>query len=333
MTNPKSDAYAVLLPAIDDLVLIDPLARFLDEGGRAFLIGETRDEYVGRAMSKARRATETAEDIRNLTQQIRHRAGPALVALDQEPAGICRLHGLVAALPDDLSAASSGEIERISFDIATAARGMGVTMFLSPVLDVVTGRNPWLSGRTLGTDPDEVARVAAAFIRGVESAGIISCAKHFPGHHDIDGDPAIEVATVSGGAGDLVPGMIPMRAAINAEARAIMTGPALVPGMDPVMPSSLSAPTIGRLREMGFTGLVVSDDLDAIGTLRGERNVAGAAIAALAAGSDLLLLSAANDLEEIRTRILAAVSDGTLPEARLADAAARVRALADSTEV
>jgi len=333
MTNPSSDAFAVLLPAIENLAMTDPLARFLDEGGRAFLIGETRAEYVGRAMSAERRAAETADDIRNLTQQILRRAGPALIALDQEPAGICRLHGLVDTLPEDLNAVSSGDVERISFDIAAAARGMGVTMFLSPVLDVVTGRNPWLAGRTLGSDPDQVARIAAAFIRGVEKAGVIACAKHFPGHHDIDGDPAIEVATVSGGAGDLAPGMIPMRAAIDAGARAMMTGPALVPGMDPVMPSSLSAPTIAALRGMGFAGLVVSDDLDAIGTLRGERNVASAAVAALAAGSDLLLLSAANDLLDIRARIVAAVEDGILPKARLADAAARVRALADSTGI
>ncbi|MFH5774529.1 glycoside hydrolase family 3 N-terminal domain-containing protein [Paracoccus sp. NGMCC 1.201697] len=333
MTNPNFDAYAVLLPAIDDLTLTDPLARFLDEGGRAFLIGETRDEYVGRAMSEARRATETADVICNLTQQIHDRAGPALIALDQEPGGICRLHGLVAELPVDLNSTSTAEIECIAFDIAAAARGMRVTMFLSPVLDVVTGRNPWLTGRTLGTDPDQVARIGAAFIRGVEKAGVVVCAKHFPGHHDIDGDPAIEVATVSGRAGDLDPGRIPMRAAIDAGARAMMTGPALVPGMDPVMPSSLSAPTIAALRGMGFAGLVVSDDLDAIGTLRGERDVAGAAVAALAAGSDLLLLSAANDLRDIRARILAAVADGSLPEARLAEAAARVRALADSTGV
>lgn len=325
-----TDAHAVLLPAIDDLVLTDPLMRFLDRGGRALLLGETRAEYVARRMSPARQAHETAADIRALTDRIARHAGPALVALDQEPAGIRRLHALVPHLPEDLHAAPSDQIERAAFQMARAARDLGVTMFLSPVIDLVTGHNPWLQGRTLGTDAAEVARIAAAYIRGVEAAGVVATAKHFPGHHDIDGDPAVEIATVGGGPTELRPGMIPFRAAIAAGARAVMTGPALVPGMDPEMPSSLSAATIAALRDLGFAGLVVSDDLDAIGTLRGRRDVPTAAVEALRAGSDLLLLSAANDLERVCTRILSAIADGSLPEARLTQAAACVRALADS---
>lgn len=328
----KDDAFAVLLPAIDDLVLTDPLARFLNQGGRALLIGETRAEYVARRMSDARCGSESAEKLRGLADRISGLAGPSLVALDQEPSGIRRLHGLVPQLPGNeaLYSMSSKEVERAAFRMAEAARGMGVTMFLSPVLDVVTGRNPWLQGRTLGVDAHEVARIGCAFIRGVEGAGIIATAKHFPGHRDIDGDPAVDAATVVGAADALVPGMIPFRAAVKAGVRAVMTGPALVPGMDPFMPSSLSAITIAALRGLGFAGLVVSDDLDAIGTLRGQRDVPMAAIEALRAGSDLLLLSAENDLEQVRTRILSAVSEGSLPEERLTEAADRVRALADS---
>ncbi|MDF3856140.1 beta-N-acetylhexosaminidase [Paracoccus pantotrophus] len=328
----EADAHAVLLPAIDDLMLTDPMARFLDQGGRALLIGETRAEYVARRMSDARCRGESADKLRALTDRITGLAGPALVALDQEPSGIRRLHGLVPQLPDNqvLYAMASEEIERVAFRMAQAARGMGVTMFLSPVIDVVTGRNPWLQGRTLGTDAAEVARIGCAFIRGVEAAGVVATAKHFPGHHDIDGDPAVDAATVSGGADALAPGMVPFRAAIAAGVRAAMTGPSLVPGMDAVMPSSLSATTIAALRGLGFTGMVVSDDLDAIGTLRGQRDVPTAAVEALRAGSDLLLLSAANDLEQVRTRILSAVAEGSLPEERLTEAAVRVRALAGS---
>ncbi|WP_323033993.1 glycoside hydrolase family 3 N-terminal domain-containing protein [Paracoccus sp. (in: a-proteobacteria)] len=328
----KADTYAVLLPAIDNLVLTNPLARFLDQGGRALLIGETREEYVARSMSDARCSGESVEKLCALTDRITGFAGPALVALDQEPSGIRRLHGLVPQLPDNqaLHAMASEEIERVAFRMAQAARGMGLTMFLSPVIDVVTGHNPWLQGRTLGTDAAEVARIGSAHIRGVEAAGVVATAKHFPGHHNIDGDPAVDVATVSGGTDALAPGMVPFRAAIAAGARAVMTGPALVPGMDAVMPSSLSVPTIAALRGLDFTGLVVSDDLDAIGILRGQRDVPTAAVEALRAGSDLLLLSAENDLEQVRSRILSAVAEGSLPEERLTEAADRVRALADS---
>lgn len=327
------DAYTVLLPAIDDLILSDQLMRFLEQGGRSLLIGETRAEYVSRQMSADRRSGETAEQIRGLTRQITRLAGHSLVAMDQEPGGIQRLHGLVPQLPaaSDLHGMSSKDIEEISFKVGQSARQLGVSMFLSPVIDVVTGKNEWLRERTLGQDAAEVARIGAAFVRGVEAAGVVATAKHFPGHHDIDGDPALEVATVSGGSQELAPGMLPFRAAIEAGSRAIMTGPALVPGMDPNMPSSLSATTILALRNLGFTGLIVSDDLDAAGTLRNERDVPMAAIEALRAGSDLLLLSAANDLDQIRRSILGAVASGLLEEARLREAAGRVRALADST--
>lgn len=328
--RPEDDAFAVLLPAIDDLVLTDPLTRFLSEGGRALLIGETRAEYLAREMSPARRAGETAAELRALTERIGRLVGPGLIALDQEPAGIQRLHGLVPGLPgaDTLLTMPSEEIRAAAFAMARAARAMGITMLLSPVLDLVTGTNPWLRGRSLGPDGEQVARIGAAFICGVEAAGVVATAKHFPGHHDIDGDPAVEIATVRGDAAALMPGMIPFRAAIAAGVRAVMTGPALVPGMDPRMPSSLSAPTIAALRGMGFTGLVVSDDLDAAGTLRGTRDVATAAVEALIAGADLLLLSAANDLPAIRARIVQAVRAGQLPAPRLAAAADRVRALA-----
>ncbi len=327
----EADAYAVLLPAIPDLTLTGPLRRFLDQGGLSLLLGESRAEYLARRMSDARQANETAAMIARTTAEVRQRTGKALIAVDQEPGGIARLHGLVPQLPggDALHAMPDAAIEAAAFAMARAAAGLGVNMLLSPVLDVVTGRNPWLLGRHLGPDAAEVGRIASAWIRGVEAAGVIATAKHFPGHHDIDGDPAVEIATVSGTPADLEPGLRPFRQAIAAGTRAIMTGPALVPAMDPAMPSSLSQPTIASLRDkFGFSGLVVSDDLDAIATLRGQRDVPQAAVEALAAGADLLLVSAENDLAGLCDRILAAVSAGTLSETRLAGAAARVRALA-----
>lgn len=327
----QTDAYAVLLPAISDLTLTEPLRRFLGEGGQSLLLGEDRAEYLARRMSAARQATETADMIADATEQVRGLAGRALIAVDQEPAGICRLHALVPQLPERpaLHRMHAPQIRQAGFDMARAAAAMGVNMLLSPVLDVVTGGNPWLQGRHLGPDGAEVARIASAWIAGVEAAGVIATAKHFPGHHDIDGDPAIEIATVGGARPGLEPGLVPFRQAIAAQVRAIMTGPALVPAMDPLMPSSLSALTIHFLRrDLGFAGLVVSDDLDAAGTLRGQRDVPQAAVQALVAGADLLLLSAENDLAAVRDRIAAAVADGTLDPQRLAEAAGRVRGLA-----
>jgi beta-N-acetylhexosaminidase len=331
MFSPAENARAVLLPAIADLTLTDNLRRFLDAGGRSILIGETREEYVARRMSNDRRCTETRADIAAFCAETRQRAGPMLVGLDEEPGGIHRLHDLVPQLVEgeELLALSTGEIERAARDIAASAAALGVRLFLAPVVDVLSGRNPWLEGRTLAHEPAKVGRVAAAWIRGVQASGVAATAKHFPGHHDITGDPAVEVAEVTGGAAALAPGLAPFREAIAAGVKAVMTGPALVPAMDPVLPSSLSVATIRTLRkEFGFTGLIVSDDLDAAATLRGQRNVPQAVVAALAAGSDLLLLSAENSLDGVVEAILTAIAEGQLPEGRLAEAAERVRTLA-----
>jgi beta-N-acetylhexosaminidase len=219
-------------------------------------------------------------------------------------------------------------IETSCRETASAARGMGITMFLAPILDVVTGRNPWLAGRTLGADHREVARIAAASVRGFRAGGVIAVAKHFPGHPDIDGDPAIAEARVPLSMAQLELGLAVFRSVIAACVGAVMLGPALVPAVDPKQPSSTSRTTAQILRQsLGFRGLLVSDDLDAKATLRG-RSLVDTAVAALNAGADLLLIAAGDHLEALCGAIAEAVADGRLDRERLSAAADRVRAAA-----
>ena len=329
MNTIETNARAVLLPAIADLNLTPALRAFFAQGGVSILCGETREEYVARSMAPQRVAQEKRDDFVRFTQEVRRLAGPALVAIDQEPVGIQRLHGLVPAIPglEVLHSLSSEDIRSLSCRVAESALGLGVNMFLAPIVDVVSGHNVWLQNRTLGTDPREVARIAVAFIQGVQAAGVIATAKHFPGHHDIDADPALQMAVVSGGLQDLQAGFIPFREVIGAGVAAVMTGPALVPAMDQD-PSSRSAATVARLRgEFGFTGLVVSDDIDAPATHRGQ-SLEDTAVDALVAGADLVLLAAGDHLPVISQAIVQAVASGRLPQERLAQAAHTVRALA-----
>ena len=332
MSTIERDARAVLLPAIADLRVTDTLRRFLDDGGRSLLLGETREEYVARRMSDVRRSTETADQFHELTEDVARRAGPSLVAVDQEPGGIERLHGLVPGLPDaaTLRSMSSEEIEVRAQAMGEGALGLGVTMLLSPIVDVVTGPNSWLAHRTLGPDLDQVGRIGAAYVRGVQRAGLLATAKHFPGHFEITGDPAIEVAEVPDDRAALEEGLSPFRAAIAAGIGAVMTGPALVLAMDASQPSSLSRVTIATLRRtLGFTGLVVSDDIDSPATLRGL-SVPEAAVAALHAGTDLLLLAADGHLADVSEAIVAAVRSGSLDVTRLSEAARNVERAAEA---
>ena len=328
----RRDAHAVLLPAITGLTLTDPLKRFLAAGGCSVLLGETREEYVAREMSAHRRTAETGDHFLTLRNEASSHCGDLIVAVDQEIGGIRRLHDLVPGYfaGDDWRTDDDARIEQQAQALGKAAAALGVNCFLAPVLDAVTGTNPWLArGRSISPVAAEVARVSSAYIRGVQSGGVAATAKHFPGHHDIPLDPAVNDAAEALGARDgFIPGFAPFRAAIKCGVEIVMMGPAKVPAFDAHNPASLSPALIDLLRlEFGFEGIVLSDGLEASATIR-SKSLPETAVAALAAGCDALLLSAGEHLEDVTDAICRAVDAGILPEERLHASAGKVRALA-----
>jgi len=324
------NAYAVLLPAVAGLDIERNFGEFLGNGGRAILLGETREEYVARRMSGERRTRETPEAFRKELAGARAKYGPHIVAVDEELGGIQRLDHLIPPLPTATGAASmsDAQIETACFSCARAARELGVTLFLAPILDVVTGSNPWLAGRTLGRDIETVARIGAAYVRGVQRGGVVAVGKHFPGYSDLDGDPALVDVSLRVPADQVWERAEPFSRAIAAGVQAIMTGPAPVAAVDEHYAASTSATMIRRLKEQfGFSGLVITDDIDAPATMRGG-SIEQAAVAALTAGADLLLLAHGPHLPELCESIVRAVETGRLSRARLAEAASKVRSIA-----
>ena len=330
--NIKRDVHAVILPAFDSTTLIDSIKWFLEGGGCSILLGESRKEYVARKVSDNRKSVETADTFLHVTKEAADLAGDLLVAVDQEIGGICRLHDLIPTFPeiDKLESIHTDRFESIAASIAAAAKDLGVNCFLGPILDVVTGQNPWLSGRTWSTDPDEIARISSAYIRGVQSAGVAATAKHFPGFHNIALDPAIEPgAIVTEKEESFRPGFIPFANAIKNGVELIMVGPSIVAAFDDEKPASTSPIIIDLLRtEFGFKGIIMSDDLDSKATMR-DSTVEQMAIDALNAGSDYLLIAATDhQLERVVDAICNAVETGDLAEERLNEAGAKIRALA-----
>lgn len=326
-------ATGVLLPATAESAAGPKLTAFLRRGGRALLLGEDRAEYVARRMSAARRRTETHEAFAALIAAIAAPApGPVLVAIDQELGGIQRAHDLVPALPS-VAEAPTLPPAALAAACARTARGLrelGIGMALGPIVDLIDGPQPWLDGRHLGDDAERTGRIAATYVRAFEAAGVATCPKHFPGHRGLRTDPAVEArAVVPGDLAAVTRDLRPFDAAIRAGATAVMVGPAVVPALDPDRPALLSPAVVRALRDdLGFRGLVVSDDLDARSVLDG-RTLHEAAVAALGSGNDLLMVSAANDLPAIAEALATAVEHGTLEEARLTAAAARVAATAE----
>ena len=268
------------------------------------------------------------EQLARLTSRLRD-AGAGLLAIDEEGGDVTRLEAeRGSSYPGNLALGAVDDVEltaEVGAAIARDLAGVGVNLNLAPVADVnLDPDNPVIGVRSFGAEPELVARHVAAFVAGTQRQGVAACAKHFPGHGDTSVDSHLDLPVVSG---DLDAALLPFRAAIGAGVRAIMTAHLVVPAVDDV-PATLSRRILTDLlrRELGFSGLVVSDALE-MRAISARVGVEAAAVASLAAGADALCVG--HDLHEeavdsILDAIVAAVGDGSLPPDRLEEAAARV---------
>ncbi|MCU0621247.1 MAG: hypothetical protein MUC69_07080, partial [Gemmatimonadales bacterium] len=178
--------------------------------------------------------------------------------------------------------------------------------------------------RAFGDEPAAVGRAVAAWVRGCQGAGALACAKHYPGHGRTTLDSHMALPSVDAPRELLErDDLAPFRAAVAAGVASLMTAHVAYPALDPTgAPATLSPTILGMLRRSGFDGLVVSDALIMEGAL-GGRTEAGAAVAALAAGVDVLLYP--EHPRAVAEAVAAAVAEGRLPEERVREALHRVR--------
>lgn len=280
----------------------------------------------------------SAAQLRELTDAIYAANPDAIVAIDEEGGDVTRLYYETGSpYPGNAVLGRLGDTsytERVARRVGWELRNAGCNLDFAPDVDINSNPdNPVIGVRSFGSTPDLVAEQSAAWTRGLQSAGVAVCAKHFPGHGDTAQDshlvlPEVDVTIERLRERELRP----FRAVIEAGARTIMTSHILLPRLDAERPATFS-PTIieGLLRgELGFRGVVVSDALDMKGA-SGERGIPEAAVLAIAAGCDLLCIGTENtdeQLSEIEDAIVAAVEAGRLPASRVAGAAARVLGLA-----
>jgi beta-N-acetylhexosaminidase len=210
---------------------------------------------------------------------------------------------------------------------------LGINFDLAPCADVLgTADSPAVGTRSFGADTSLVSRHTAAAVAGLQSAGVAACAKHFPGHGRTSTDSHNALATIEGSLAELrLVDLPPFEAAIRAGSIGIMPSHLRVPELTGDLPASVSAAAIiGLLRgELGFTGVIVSDALE-MRAVRDLYGIPGAAVLAVAAGTDLLCLGREGSEDEylaVRDALVAAVRDGTLDGARLEEAADRVARL------
>jgi len=312
-------ARSVLMIGMPGKGLDDITAAHLAGGGRAIIL-------MGRNVYDPGQVTSLTNDVACAA------ADPVLIAADQELGLVARLRGLVTPLPSarEAQALTSIELELTGQLLGNEMLELGVNMDLAPILDVVRGPNPVLVDRHLGDDPDLVAELGTAFMRGLRQAKVVAVPKHFPGHGLSTTDPHGGVTTITATAEELAEvDFIPFMAAVADGAGAIMVGHPIYAALDPDLPASLSPAVLALLRDhFGFEGVAVTDSLTMQAVSAG-RSAADVAVAALAAGEDLLLVVDAYPVEEMVAGIVAAVNSGDLPLQRLQEASARVSALAE----
>jgi beta-glucosidase-like glycosyl hydrolase len=275
----------------------------------------------------------TAEALRALTADLVRRAGrPLLLAADLERGAGQQFDGLTQ-FPPPMALASLGSLDAVEWAAAVTARearGVGLNWVFAPVADLdATAANPIVQTRAFGGDPVVVSECVRAWVEGCQAAGALACAKHYPGHGRTVTDSHIGLPVVDASAELLErEDAAPFRAAMAGGVASLMTAHVAYPALDPSgAPATLSAPILDRLRRReGYDGLVVTDALIMDGALVG-RSESAAAVEALGAGADILLYP--SDTTAIVAALEAAVADGTLPAARVAEAGARyARALA-----
>lgn len=326
------DARAVLLPILDSFELTAEVRDYYDGGGVSCVLASSAEEYNARRISDSRRATEHWWDVRSFTASLSGRAGrPLIFAADAEPTGVQRLEHLLPPLPprDEALRLEADELCEVYERYARAARWLGINLFLAPVADEITGRNEWLQGRTLSHDQDTVERVTGAFVRGATAAGMATTVKHFPGFSDLEAHPVTHDVTLKTELAELERQGRPFRSLIERGAPAVMVGPAMVEAYDPVQPAGTSSVLVDLLRnDYGFAGLIVSDDLDALSTLKG-RSLEDTVIASVRAGVELLLIPGGSHIAASAVALEAAASEDEDLANRLAAAATHVRDIAE----
>ncbi|MBN9140849.1 MAG: beta-N-acetylhexosaminidase [Micrococcales bacterium] len=326
MISSPPSAAPVLLPGFVGTELPDWLAARLRAGlGGVCLFAEN---------------ITSPEQLRALTAAIREANPLALIAIDEEGGDVSRLHAATGSpFPGNAVLGRIDDTEltaSVGAAVAAELLAAGVNLNFAPDADINSNPdNPVIGVRSFGTEPALVARHTAAWVAAHEAGGVAVSAKHFPGHGDTAADshhalPVVDLPLETLRERELVP----FEAAIAAGARTIMSSHILLPQLDPSGPATFSSRILQRLlrEELGFEGVVVSDALDMAGA-SGEIGIPAAAVRALAGGCDLLCIGTRNtdaQLGAIEDAIGAALAAGELDDARLADAVARVIALAES---
>lgn len=285
--------------------------------GELFVVGfggPALDDHTARALAEKRRAgvilfrrnVESVDSVYELCAKLIEATasehGP-FIAADQEGGRVIRIPPPAVQLPPmrDLGAfGKPGLCRRAGAAVGGELLPMGINVVFAPVLDVDSNEhNPVIGDRSFGRDPAVVAEMGAAFVDGLQARGVLACGKHFPGHGDTHLDSHLALPAVAHDRVRLeAVELVPFRRVASAVG-SLMTAHVVFEALDPGVPATLSHRVATELlrRELGFRGLLFSDDLE-MKAIADHYGVEQAAVLAVRAGCDVLLVCSKPELAD-----------------------------------
>jgi beta-N-acetylhexosaminidase len=272
-------------------------------------------------LTRGTAAAVTAE----LQQAACIRGEPLLVAVDQEGGIVRRLAWAPPTeAPAEMSSTSVAKSQAAT--TAAALRSVGIDADFAPVVDTPSSGRSFLGSRAFSRSGSWNAGMARAFVGGLQSSGVAATAKHFPGLGLASGNTDNGRIVIRSAAWKLHRGLLPFQSAVRAGVKLVMVSTAVYPKLDgSKRPAAFSSTIINGLlrKQLGFKGVTVTDSLTAPAADR----IPHTATRAMLAGSDLLIFGAESASERGYATLLADEGDSPRLQARLTQAAARIRAL------
>jgi len=246
--------------------------------------------FFSRNIRDPEQLARLTRDIQTLAMQELGR--PLFLAVDQEGGSVARMGPPFTQIPHaaDLGRGGSELVSHYYRLTAREIKLVGLNQNLAPVLDVNSGEIMKL--RSFGRDPSVVSHCGRAAIEAIQSAGVMATAKHFPGLGRTQKDPHRDLPLILAGREEIEDyDLLPFKAAIKANVALVMTSHTFYPALDPEHPGTFSRAILHSLlrKRLGFSGVVVTDDLE-MGAVAEKYSQAAASIAALKASADLLLV-------------------------------------------
>lgn len=277
------------MPRLEGSLLTEPsyferIKNLVEDGIGGFILFGGKYQDVKKAIRELQEMSEThlfiAADLeQGLGQQIE---GGTLF-----PNAMAIASAIDSNVPEDM-----GLLREAIRVIAFEARDVGINIILAPVLDVNTNpENPIICTRSFSDDPLKVSLFGKEFIDGIQSLGLIACAKHFPGHGGTEIDSHIELPVIKSSKERLMRfELYPFIESIKTGVRMIMVGHLKADAIDPDIPASLSYKVINDLlrKELGFNGMVITDAMN-MGAIKSIYNENSACLMAFKAGADIIL--------------------------------------------